>query len=62
MEIEREKHVTYLWSSTRIKSRASFLLILEFIPNLTPKGFESILLRLKPYGDLFYKHYIENSF
>ena len=51
-----EMHVTFLWE-TNLKSRASFLLILEFI-HVLRADLISILGTLAPAGEEFFKSYI----
>ncbi len=59
---DQPPHVTYLWLCT-LKSRACFLLILEFI-DLPRRWFKLILAILnKPIAaEDFFKHYKANSF
>ena len=52
-------HVSYLWK-TKHKSRNCFLLVLEFLL-VSRIDFKDMLLLIKKKGDLFYDHYVKDS-
>ena len=56
-----ENHVSYLWQ-TKLKSRQSFLMLLEFIEPLEKKEYASLLHMLRGEGaQRFFDEYIAKS-
>ena len=54
-------HIAFLWE-TKLKSRASFLAILEFM-EVNLKTLRTILMQLNPTdGNEFYEHYVKGSY
>ena len=56
-----QSHVTYLWDSN-LKSRASFLMILDFLPVHRKKYIDLMALLSPGYSSEFFEAYIKHSY